>query len=250
MLQVSASAFLLVIAVLGVWWVFQPKWFSNIKAEVTNQPYARTVTVSAEGKITAKPDIAYVSLSVVSQGATVKAITQDGNQKMDAVIAAVKKLGVESKDVTSSKYNLYPEYKYVKEQTPKISGYRLDQEISVKVRDLAKVEDVLDAGIAAGANQVGQLTFDIDDMSGIKKQAREIAFKKAQEKARDMAAAAGVKIGRVITFSEDQAYGLYAQTYANYSMDMVRAPEAAAAPSIESGSKEISLNVSVTYEIE
>ncbi len=249
MLQVSAAAFLLTMAVLAVWCVNQPKWFNNIKAEVTNQPYARTITVSAEGKITAKPDIAVVSLSVVSQGATVKAVTQDGNRKMEAVINTVKQQGVESKDITSSQYNLYPEYKYLPGQSPKISGYKLDQEITVKVRKLEAVEDVVDAGIAAGANQVGQLNFEIDDASGIKKEARTIAFKKAREKAEEMAAAAGVQLGRVITFSEDAGY-MPQPIYANYAMDMVRTESAVApAPSMEPGSKEISNTVSVTYEI-
>ena len=249
LLYISGAVFLIASSVFYIWWAMQPNWFNNIKAEVTNQPYARTVTVSAEGKITAKPDVAIVALSVVSQGATVKDVTKDGNTKMDAVIGAVKSLGVESKDVTSSQYNLYPEYSY-STKIPKLTGYRLDQEITVKVRKLEAVEDVLDAGIKAGSNQVGQLSFEIDDASGVKMQAREIAFAKAKEKADQMAAAVGVKLGRVITFSEDAAGQVYPQAYANYSMDAMKTVSAVPAPSIEPGSKEISLTVSVTYEIQ
>jgi hypothetical protein len=249
LLYISGAIFLIASSVFYGWWALQPNWFSNIKAEVTNQPYARTVTVSAEGKITAKPDVAIVSLSVVSSGTTVKVVTKDGNEKMDAVIGAVKALGVESKDITSSQYNLYPEYSYLS-KTPKLTGYKLDQEVTVKVRKLEAVEDVLDAGIKAGSNQVGQLSFEIDDASGIKKEARGIAFAKAREKADEMAAAVGVKLGRVITFTEDAGGQMYPQAYANYSMDAMRTESAAPAPSIEPGSKEISLTVSVTYEIQ
>ncbi len=247
----AVGLFFLMGAVVMVWQMTGPSWFKNIKAEVTNQPYARTVTVSAEGKITAKPDISLITLSVVSQGKTVKAITEDGNTKMTAVIDAVKKLGVEAKDVTTSSYSLYPEYAYEEGRSPWITGYRLEQGITVKVRDLTKVDDVLDGAINTGANQVGQLSFDIDDASSIKKEARTEAFRKAKEKAGEMAAAAGVRLGRVVTFSEDYNNYYYPKAYANYAMD-VREESAAGAvsPSVEPGSQELTVNVSVTYEIE
>jgi len=248
LLMVMAAVFLGVAAFCMIYAAVRPGWYRNIKAEITNQPYARTITVSAEGKVNAPPDIALVNLSVVSQGKTVKAVRLDSNTKMNAVIDAVKKLGVEPKDITSTQYNLYPSYVYPDRQTPRIEGYNLTQEIQVKVRDLDKVEDILDAGIAAGANQVGQLTFDIDDPSGLKKQAREKAFATAKEKAQDMAKAAGVGLGRVITFSESEG-GYYPPAYANYKMDMAVA-ESAGGAAIEPGSKELNINVSVTYEIE
>jgi uncharacterized protein len=246
---VMAGLFLAVAAVCMVYNMARPGWYKNIKAEITSQPYARTITVSAEGKINAQPDIAYVDFSVVSQGKTVKAVRLDSNTKMNAVIDAVKKMGVDSKDITSTQYNLYPNYVYAERQAPRIDGYNLTQEIKVKVRDLDKVEDILDTGIAAGANQVGQLSFDIDDPSGIKKQAREKAFATAKEKALEMTKAAGVKLGRVVTFNENEG-GYYPQpVYANYKMDMAVA-EAAGGAAIEPGSKELNINVSVTYEIE
>ena len=249
LLMYAASLFFIALAVCVLYNMYQPSWFQNIKAEVTSQPYARTISVSAEGKITTKPDIALINLSVVTQSKTVKAVTQDGNVKMTQVIDAVKKLGIKSEDITSSQYNLYPDYVYPDKQSPRISGYSLNQQIQVKVRDLTSVDDVLDAGINAGANQIGQLTFDIDDPSGVKKQAREKAFETAKEKAQEMAKAAGVKLGRVVTFSEDNNY--YQPVYANYSMKaMDSAAGAVPAPSIEPGSKDVSLSVSVTYEIE
>jgi len=249
LLMYTASLLLAAMAVCIVYSLFQPTWFKNIKAEITSQPYARTITVSADGKIVTKPDIALINLSVVAQSKTVKDVTKEGNTKMTQVIDAVKKLGVESKDITSSQYNLYPVYAYPENQSPKITGYSLTQEILVKVRDLNIVDDVLDTGITAGANQIGQLTFDIDDPAIVKKQAREKAFATAKEKAQEMAAAAGVKLGRVVTFSEGDNY--YPPVYANYSMKAMSADSAAVpAPSIEPGSKEVNLNVSVTYEIE
>lgn len=235
-----------------LWQITGPSWFKNIKAEVTNQPYARTITVSGDGKISAKPDIANVSLSVVSKGLTVKQVTTDNNTKMNAVLVAVKGLGVEDKDITTSAYNLYPEYDYSmvdRGGTSKIIGYNLTQEVTVKVRDLNKVDDVLDSATKSGANQVGSLSFDIDDMGPIKQQARQKAFDAAKKKAQEMAGQVGVGLGRVVTFSEEAAatpYPMY-----NFAMEAKSSGAVAApAPDIQPGQKELTLSVSVTYEIE
>jgi uncharacterized protein len=248
-LMTMAGLFLAVAAICMIYGVIRPGWYRNIKAEITNQPYARTITVTADGKVTSKPDIALIDLSVVSQSKTVKAVTQDGNVKMGLVIDAVKKLGIEAKDITSTQYNLYPNYVYPQNASPKIDGYNLTQDIQVKVRNLDIVDDVLDAGITAGANQIGQLTFDIDDPSALKAQARDKAFVTAKEKALQMTKAAGVTLGRVVTFSEDAGY--QPPIFANYAMKaMDSVGSAAPAPSIEPGSKELDLSISVTYEIE
>ena len=246
----AGSLFLLAAAGMLAWQMTGPSWFKNIRAEITNQPYARTITVSGEGKITAKPDIANISLSVVSKGATVKQVTNDNNTKMNAVLAAVKSQGVDSKDITTSQYSLYPDYDYLYTAgSTKIKGYNLTQEITVKVRDLQKVDDILDTATKAGANQVGSLNFDIDDTGSVKKQAREVAFKKAKEKAEEMAGMAGVRLGRVVTFSEESPS--YFPNYTQFAMEArSMVSDAAPAPSIEPGQKELSMSVSVTYEIE
>lgn len=251
-LRFSGSVFLLAAAGMLLWQITGPSWFKNIKAEVTNQPYARTITVSGDGKISAKPDIANVSLSVVSKGLTVKQVTTDNNTKMNAVIAAVKGLSVEDKDITTSAYNLYPEYDYStldKGGLNKIIGYNLTQEVTVKVRDLNKVDDVLDSATKSGANQVGALSFDIDDTGPIKQQARQKAFDAAKKKAQEMAGEAGVGLGRVVTFSEAAApvqYPMY-----NFAMEAKSAGATPApAPDIQPGQKELTMSVSVTYEIE
>ena len=248
LIRITASVFLVVLAVCVGKYMMGPQWFSNIKAEVTSQPYSRTITVTAEGKLNVKPDIAIVNLSVVTQGTSVKTVVKAGNEKMDAVVAAVKALKIEDKDITSSNYSLYPTYDY--NYSPyRITGYTLSQEIRVKIRDLEIVEDVLDKGIAAGANQVGQLSFDIDDLTAVKKTARKDAFDEARAKAVEMCDAANVKLGRVVTFSE--GYDSYPQpVYANYMKSYDSAGAVAESATIEPGSKDITVNVTITYEIE
>jgi len=235
-------------------------WYKNIRAEFTSAPYARTITVEGEGKLSVKPDIARISLSVASAGKTVKAVTDDNNKKMNAVIDEMKKLGLKAEDIQTASYNLYPEYDYnrpvvysdnkiaVESTSPKIIGYNLTQTVEVKIRDLTKSDEVIDRSIAVGANQVGSLNFDLDDASQLKKDVRKNAFAKAREKAEEMASAAGVKLGKVVTFSE--GFGGDPMPYANFAMKAMDSAEGSVAPSIEPGSKELNINVSVTFEID
>lgn len=250
-MQIMGGIFLVTLTVALFLNLISGRWYQSIKAEITSQPYARTITVDGEGKITMTPDTALVDLSVVAQGKTVKAVTEEGNKKMTAVIAAIKNLNVDAKNITTTQYNLYPQYDYQNYNAPKITGYELNQSITVKLKgvdQLDKVDDVLDAGLTAGANSVGQLNFEVDDMAAVKKQAREKAFDVAKSKAKEMANAAGVKLGRVVTFSE--GYNYQPPMYANYKMYATEAMPMTASASIETGSKDFSMNVSVTYEIE
>lgn len=256
----TGAIFLLCASVALLWQMFGPTWFKNIRMEVTNRPYAREISVSGEGKVTAKPDIATITLSVVSEGSTVKDVTADGNTKMNAVNETIKKLGIDPKDMVTSAYYLSPQYPeppviYRDEEnvtrtvtTPTISGYRLEQQLTVKIRNLDLVDDVLDTSVKAGTNQVGQLLFNIDDDSEILKEARAEAFQKARTKAEEMAAAAGVRLGRIVTFYENA--GGYPMPYYGDAIMTKSEVAAAPAPTIEPGSREMVVNVSVTYEIE
>lgn len=247
-LNYSGGVFLIVAAIYIIYSFTQPGWFQDLQLEVTQQPYAKTFTVTGEGEITAKPDMAVVSLSVKEKQATVKEVTQKGNEAMGKVIAAVKGVGVSEDDIKTTQYSLYPSYHYPRGAEAVLDGYELNQTIRVEVKDLAKVEDVLDKGVKAGANQVGQISFEIDDDSEQRNQAREEAFADARKKAEQMAKAAGVRVGDVITFSESGGNYYPEPMYRTYGMDMAM-EETAMAPSIEPGSQDVNVTVSVTYEI-
>lgn len=244
--SLATGIFFLVFAGFLIWFTTQPSVWKDFNVQFTEQPYSRTITVNGEGEVTSKPDMAVVNLSVVVQGRTVDDVTANGNERMSRVISALKGLGVSEDDIKTTDYRLNPEYVYPENGKATIVGYRLDQNVRVKVRDLTQVEEVLDQGVKEGANQVGQISFEIDDDSEQRDQAREEAFADAREKAEKMAAAAGVRLGRVVTFSESGGF---------YPQPMMYRAEAAAdqavsAPSIEPGSQETAINVSVTYEIE
>lgn len=221
------------------------------------EQFKNVITLSAEGKVTAIPDIALVSLSVVSQAKNVADVTKENTRKMNAIVEAVKGMGVDAKDIKTTGYYLNPQYENqiitydrpTTTQPPKIVGYSLEQSLEIKVRQTDKAGDLIQKGTDLGANQVGQLTFTIDDPEELKSQARELALKKATEKARALATQAGVELGKVTNFSEDNFnYPNVYSAKADYGMGGAVA-EAAPAPSLQPGSQDVTVNVSVTFEI-
>ena len=208
---------------------------------------AKTINVSAEGKVTVSPDIAKLSFSVVSEGANSKLLAENNNKKMNAAIDFAKSQGIEEKDIKTTEYNLSPRYEY-DEKTKKtfISGYTLTQTVLVKVRDLNKVAEVLGGLPALGINQISSISFDIDEPEKYLSEARNQAFDKVKEKAKAIAEKNGVKLGRVINFYEYQSTPYYQNVRA---LGMGGAEAVQPLPQIQPGSQEVTIQVSVTYEI-
>ena len=248
--SLAQGLFFLVFAFFLIWFTTQPSVWKDFNLQVTEQPYARTITVNGEGELTLKPDMAVVNLSVVEEGATVAEVTQKGNQKMNEVVSFLKGLGISEDDIKTTSYWLNPSYRYPERGgKPQIVGYNLTQNVTVKIRDLSEVEEVIDGAVRAGVNQTGQLSFEIDDDSEARAEARREAFQDAREKAEAMTSAAGVRLGRVVTFSESGGVQPPMPYYARTAV-MEMADEAAVAPAIEPGSQDVTVNVNVTYEIE
>ena len=208
---------------------------------------AKTINVSAEGKVTVSPDIAKLSFSVVSEGANSKLLAENNNKKMNAAIDFAKSQGIEEKDIKTTEYNLSPRYEY-DEKTKKtfISGYTLTQTVLVKVRDLNKVAEVLGGLPALGINQISSISFDIDEPEKYLSEARNQAFDKAKEKAKAIAEKNGVKLGQVINFYEYQSTPYYQNVRA---LGMGGAEAVQPLPQIQPGNQEVTIQVSVTYEI-
>lgn len=216
------------------------------------------VTVAAEGKVTVSPDIAMLSFSVVSEGKDPTALANDNNKKMTTVIDFIKSQGVDAKDIKTTQYNLSPQYDYgtpcyatvcpVKPRIPAIVGYTLTQEVSVKVRDLSRVATILGGLPERGINQIGSIAFSVDDPDASLASARAEAFRKAREKAEIMAKENNVRLGRVITFSENAGGPIYPMYYDRATLG-ASVGEKALAPTIEPGTREVTVTVNVSYEI-
>ncbi len=209
---------------------------------------ARTFAVTAEGKTVVAPDVASFTFTVVSEGSDPEKIASDNDKKINAALDFIKTQGIESKDIKTANYNLSPRYEYDQNQKKTfISGYTLTQTVFVKIRDFAKIGKILGKLPDLGINQIGSLTFDIENPDKYLNEARQQAFEKAYAKAKSMADQNHVWIGGVVTFSEFSGFRPPMPVYETFGK--IGGLGAPAAPSIEPGSQEVTVNVSVTYEI-
>lgn len=222
--------------------------FSKMKAYRyigADAPYGKTISVQGQGKVYAKPDIAIINMSVVTEGRNIKDVQDKNTKKMNAVIEFLKGFGIEDKDIKTINYNIYPRYNYESRTIPEIIGYEITQTMEVKVRNLEKVGDILDKSVGVGINQISSLRFWIDKDEDLKEQARKLAIEDAKEKAKKLASNLGIRLVKLAGFSEDTGY---------YPVPMYK--EAAGmggggtTPDIQTGENEIIINVSLIYEID
>ena len=207
----------------------------------------RTITIDAIGKVTAKPDIAELSVGMDSIAPTVAEAQKKNTEVMNNLIAKIKALGVEEKDIQTANYNIYPQYDYT-ETGSKLKGYQVSQSVTIKIRNLANSEKILALAGGAGANNVGGLQFTIDDRDVYKAEARKQAMEKIAIKAKEISKSLGVRFVGVVSYNE------YENSGANYPVyDLMKGmgggPEAAPAPAIQVGSTEVNLSVNVTFGI-
>ncbi len=209
---------------------------------------SRTIVVSAEGTALLKPDIATISFSVLSEGENIATIQADNTAKMNAAIALVKAAGVADVDIKTSSYSLSPKYKYdQKIGRSTIDGYQISQTVTVKVRALDTAGAIVASLPTAGINQISGPDFRVEDADASLGAARTEAFTKARTKAQVLARAAGVGLGRVITFSESSGGGYPQPMYmrvAGMGGDI-----GASTPEFQAGTDEVKVTVSVTFEI-
>ncbi len=226
------------------------------QSRLLDQQNVNQITVSGAGKVYAKPDVAIISLGVTNTASTVTDVTKNNADKMNAVIEAVKKLGVEEKDIETTNYNLSPNYENravsmmypYNGSTGKIVSYTLSQNIQVKIRDFDKISDILSQGTSQGANLVGNLQFTIDDPEQFKDQARAKAIEQAKTNAESLAKESGINLGKIINVYEN--YSPYSLKYDSMAVGLGGAmPEAAPAPTIQPGQQEINITINLTYRV-
>jgi uncharacterized protein len=207
------------------------------------------LSVQAEGKVTAIPNIAQINLGVtINNERSAETATSKGVELMNKVVEAVKQKGVEGKDIRTVNYNLYPNYNYTQERGQVLGGWNLDQTVMVKIRQLDTIGEIISSATAVGANQAGNISFTIDDTEERKNQARAEAITKAKAKAQMIAEQTGIKLGDVINMYEDNIS--YPQPFYARADTAAGLGGGGAAPQIEPGENEITVNVSLVYEVE
>lgn len=207
----------------------------------------RTITVSGEGMMHVVPDIASISFSITTRDKTTETALSQNNQKTDQVIEFLKEQGVAAEDIKTIDFNVYPLYKRdIDFISREIDYYEVVNRIVVELKDLEKASVIIDGAIRAGANRTDSLQFLVSNEEEFKKEAREKAVEQARSKAQEIASALGVKLGRVIDFSETSNYYL---PFRAEKEIMVADTSSAYEVSLEPGENEITVNVIINYEI-
>ncbi len=229
----------------------------SVNQVTTAQPAPFTVT--AEGKVVAKPDTAQVILGVQTTGNSVKGAQDQANKVINDVTAAIKQLGVADKDIKTTNYSVYPDEQLdvtvpepptvlkphlILPPTPrKITKYRVNVNLMVTVHDFDKLNQIIDAATTNGANQIGGINFTVDKIDQYQSQARKIAIDNAKVKATEIAKEAGITLVRIINVSEG-----YSNNYPQPMMGAVTAEKTTTPTQIEPGSSEITSSVTLSYE--
>jgi len=208
------------------------------------------IFVSADAKVAMTPNIAMVSFGVqTGRQSTAKAAMDTVKRKMTTVLEAVKKAGVEDKDITTESFWLSPAYDYV-EGTQVPRGYEANQSLRVKIRDLDTIGDVLAGATTAGANQAGGISFSVDNPDEIRAQARTKAIEKAKAKAKVLADNLGMRLVKLTSFSEDGAVPFPPYAMMEKANFGIGGGGAVSAPlPIPVGEQEITSSVTLTYEL-
>ena len=205
----------------------------------------RTITVSATGSVSAVPDEATIATGVSSEAKTARDAMSKNTEQMKKVNAELKTQGIDAKDIQTTQFNVEPVYVYPKEgQPPSITGYRVNNMVSVRVRNLDSLGGVLDQLVTVGANQMHGLSFDVSKAETLKDEARKEAVANALRRAKLLAAASGAEVGDVLQISEDVVHdGPHPVMLQAKRMAM-----ADAAP-VERGSQQLESRVTVTWKL-
>lgn len=211
------------------------------KTEVSNE---NVITVRGEGTIKVKPDIAYITMGVRTENKDAKIAQTNNAEKMDSVIAALKNMGIEEKDIQTSNYSIYPQYDYESKNGEKIIGYTVNNSVKITVRDILKVGSVFDIGIEQGANVSNGIQFSVSNTEKYYHEALKQAVNNAKGKADALAGAIGVTITNPITVVEQSSGG----SFIGYgAADMLQSAKSSRTP-IEAGELDIYAAVEVSYK--
>ncbi len=201
----------------------------------------QTVSFMGEGKVKAEPDTAKVDIGLVTEGKDTITVQNENSSKMNAVIKFLKEMGVGEEDIKTSNYSLSPRYEYNKGRSSLV-GYVLNQNLTVTVRKLDKIGEILDGSVKNGANRIDSVSLFVDKPEELKNKAREEAVKQAKEKAIATSKIAGFNLGRLVNFSED-----FSGEPPIFYEALGKGGRAAQATQIKPGTQEIKVNVTLTY---
>lgn len=215
------------------------------------------VSLQGEGRVSAKPDVAKLTATILTDNASLIEAQKENSQRSNAVIGFLKKGGIAERDIKTTGYNIFPQYSYPRpcvpgflcplkkeDDRPRIVGYQVRNTLEITIRDTGRAGEILSGIVTAGANEVSNLQFTTDDPEELKNEARKIAVDDARAKAERLAVNLGKRVGKIVGFNESGSFPppIFFGAEAFGKGGDVSVPE------IQPGQNEIMVNVTVTYE--
>lgn len=228
----------------GPFWVVA--WFviGGLGGElVADEAATRKITVSGVGTVSVVPDMARITTGVMTQSSNASEALTQNSAAVQRVFEVLKEAKIADRDIQTSSFNVSPVYEREPQRnTNRISGYRVSNQVTVRVRKLADLGDVLDALVRAGSNQISGVAFDVDEKAGLMDSLRKSAMADARHRATVLAGEADSKVGRVLSISE-------AGNIMPRPQPMMARFAAEASVPIAAGEQEFQIQVTVVYEL-
>jgi len=209
----------------------------------------RTIFVEAKAEVDVVPDVANITMGVFSENDTVSLAQEENTKMMNGLLERLKALGIPEEDIQTSYYDIYPTYDWSQEDGSELSGYGVSQKVTVKMKDVLMADKVVALAGELEINDVGQLTYSVDERDAYVEQARKEALEKVAKKARVLSQALGVQMVGIVSYDEYELgnSNMYKYDYP-YAMEE-SLHGGGAVPDLEVGIEKVGLNVSVTFEI-
>jgi uncharacterized protein len=215
-------------------------------AETQEKRADRWVMVAGHGSVDAAPDTGHVSTGVVTEAASAREALTANNAAMGKVINGLKAAGIAPKDIQTEQLQIQPRYKTFKDRgTQQIEAYVVRNRVHVKVRNLARLGDILDQVVKLGAKESSGISFSVSNAEKRKDKARKKAVENAMHRAQLLAEASGAKLGPVLTITEEVIYPPQPRPLA-----IERSAMSADAVPIEIGCETLSVRVEMTFALE
>ena len=222
-------------------------WSASAQAQPATEPAiaATRLDLVATGEVVRVPDIARISAGVVTRAPTATAAIAQNARQMASVRAALKAAGIADRDIQTSAISLNPDYRYVDNQPPILTGYQASNQVTVRFRDIANSGKILDALVAQGANQINGPSLEIDEPEQAMDEARIAALATAKARAGLYARQLGKRVGRIVSVSEAGAVIPSPQPMmAGFSA------RDSAQSKIDPGEQAVTISLSVSFELE
>jgi uncharacterized protein len=234
------------VAALLIGAALSPSVAAAQQSTITQTIAGTRLDINATGEVTRVPDVAVISAGVVSRAVTASAALRDTASKMDRVLAALKRAGVEDRDVQTSNVSLNPEYRYPQNQAPQLVGYTASNNVTIRFRDIGSAGKILDALVGQGANQINGPTMTVDKPEAALDEARGKAITIGRARAELYARSMGMRVVRVVAVNESGGSYPVPPPMPMYA----RAEMAQADTKIVPGEQKLQVNLAMTFELQ